>query len=106
MMNVNKRDLRKISYDFRTLVSRILNANYKEISSIIAMFIAYIERTPLLIEYIQSCPLIVSNEEMEQDIKAVAYSCGQGMLSTGKTPEEEIAYIFELLKKVQEDPQA
>lgn len=106
MMNVNKRDLRKISYDFRILVSRILNANYKEISSIIAMFIAYIERTPLLIEYIQSCPLIVSNEEMEQDIKAVAASYGQEMLSTGKTPEEEIAYIFELLKKVQEDPQA
>lgn len=106
MMNVNKRELKKISYDFRSFASRVINANYLEMPSIIAMFIAYIEQTPLLIEYIKNCPLTSSDEDRQRDIKEVAESYGRKMLSTGSTPVEEVAYVFELLKLMRNDTES
>lgn len=106
MMNINKKELKKISYDFRFFASRVINANYREIASLVAMFVAYIERTPILIEYIMSCPFTSSEEDLKKGIKAVSENYGREMLNTGATPEAEIAYIFRLLKLLSTDPSA
>ena len=69
-MKIDKKELKKISYDFRSLGNRIIHANYNEVASIIAMFIAYIERTPLLLDYINSLPKTTSVEQIENDLKS------------------------------------
>lgn len=106
MTNINKKDLRKISYDFRCMASRVLNAHFNEVASIIGMFIDFIDATPLLKNYIDDCPFTSTDEQMQNDIRNTIGSYGQNMLSTGNTPEEEVAYTYRLLKVVRENPNA
>lgn len=106
MTKINKKELQKISYDFRSMASRVLNAHFNEVASIIGMLIAFIDKTPLLKSYIDSCPFVSSDEQIQEDIKAVIGSFGRNMLSTGNTPEEEVAYTYRLLKVVRENPEA
>ncbi len=106
MMNVNKRELKKISLDFRSLASRVINANYREVASIVAMLVAFIERTPLIKEYIDSCPVTTTHDQILAAIEKVTGSYGRNMLSTGATPEEEVAYTFMLLNILQSDSNA
>lgn len=97
-MKIDKKELKRISYDFRSLASRIIGANYNEVASIMAMFIAYIDRTPLLFNYINSLPKTASAEQIEKDLDEVSASHGRKMLSTGASPEEEVSYIYALFK--------
>ena len=97
-MKIDKKELKKISYDFRSLGGRIIHANCNEVASIIAMFIAYIERTPLLLDYINSLPKTTSVEQIENDLNEASASFGKKMLSTGASPEEEVLYVYTLLK--------
>lgn len=106
MTNINKKDLRKISFDFRCLASRTINASYLEVASIIGMLIGFIDKTPLIKSYIDSCPFVASDEQVKEDIRMTIESYGQKMLSTGSTPEEEVAYTYRLLKIVQENSNA
>lgn len=97
-MKIDKKELKKISYDFRSLAGRIIGANYNEVASIIAMFIAYIDKTPLLFDYINSLPKTASAEQIEKDLNEVSNNFGNKILSTGATPEEEVSYVYALLK--------
>ena len=106
MTKINKKELLKISHDFRSMASRAINAHFKEVASIIGMFIDFIDATPLLKNYIDDCPFTSTDEQMQNDIKAVVESFGRNMLSTGNTPEEEVAYTYRLLKVVRENPNA
>ncbi len=73
------------------MASRVLNAHYNEINSIIKMFIEYIEDTPIINEYIQS--IFVEYPNLQDEIKQVSASYGRLVLSTGDTPEQEINYV-------------
>ena len=102
-MEINKKDLKKISRKFRQLSSRVLNAYYKEINSVIKMLVEYIDSTPIIIEYIQS----IYNEipDLIEDMDKVTGSYGRGTLSTGNTPEEEVNTIYQVLKQISNSPE-
>lgn len=83
------------------MASRVLSAHYTEINSIIKMFIEYIEDTPIINEYIQS--IFVTYPNLKDEINKVTASYGRHVLPTGDTPEQEITYVYQILKYISEN---
>ncbi|MBR2858093.1 hypothetical protein IKE96_02765, partial [bacterium] len=83
------------------MASRVLNAHYNEINPIIKMFIEYIDDTPIINEYIQS--IFIEYPNLQNEIKQVSASYGRLVLSTGDTPEQEINYVYQILKYISEN---
>ncbi|KAA8346276.1 hypothetical protein [Leuconostoc mesenteroides] len=100
-MEIDKKELKKTSRKFRQMASRVLNAHYTEINSVIKMFIEYIEDTPIINEYIQS--IFVEYPNLQEQIKQVSASYGDLVLPTGDTPEQEITYVYQILKYISEN---
>lgn len=71
---------KKASRKFRQLASRVLNAHYSEVNSIIKMFVEYIDSTPVIYEYIQD--VFVEYPNLEDEIKQVSESYGRLILTT------------------------
>lgn len=94
-MEIDKKELKKISRKFRSLGSRVINAYYQEQTSLVKMLIDYIDGTPVIKDYIDSLYEEIPN--LIHDIEKVSSSYGKKILSTGLTPEEEINYIYQLL---------
>lgn len=94
-MEIDKKELKKISRKFRSLGSRVINAYFAEQTSLVKMLIDYINNTPIIKDYIDS--LYIEIPGIVDEIKEVANSYGRKILSTGTTPEEEVSYIYQLL---------
>lgn len=101
-VETNKKELKKTSRKFRQMASRVLGAYYPEINSNIKMFIEYIDDTPIIKEYIQS--VFVTYPNLKEEINEVSASFGRLILSIGDTPEQEITYIYQILKYISENP--
>ena len=99
-MEINKKELKKTSRRFRQMASRVLNAHYNEVNSIIKMFVEYIDNTPIIREYIQS--IYVECPDLKNEIAEVSQSYGRRVLGTGDTPEQEISSIYQILKLISE----
>ncbi len=103
MMNINRKELRKISHDFRLMASRMINAHYQECAAVLTKFLNFIDSTPLIQEYILSLPVELENP-IEEDVEAVSNGHGRVIFSTGATPDEEVVYIYQLLQYVKRNP--
>lgn len=101
-MEINKKDLKKVSRKFRQLASRVLNARFNEVNSIIRMFTDYIDNAPIINEYIQS--VFVEYPDLQGEIEQVSGSYGRLVLSTGDTPEQEVSWIYQILKFISDNP--
>jgi len=99
-MNINKKELKVISYDFRCISNRVLNANYAEAVSILKMFINHIEGNNIIFDFIKSNITIES--DIEGDMQTICSSHG-ATFGTGETPQDEIAYTYKLLKYIVEE---
>ncbi|WEV44776.1 hypothetical protein OZX60_04885 [Streptococcaceae bacterium ESL0687] len=99
-MEINKKDLKKISKRFRLLASGVINAHHGEVDSKIKMFVEYIDNTPIISEYIQS--VYVERPNLRNEIFETSQYYGY-ILDTGDTPEQEISSIYQILKVISED---
>ncbi|WP_271846383.1 hypothetical protein [Clostridium tertium] len=100
-MNLNKKELKLISYDFRCISNRLLNATYYEMESVLNMFINCIESTPIIYDYVNSCDIGVFDTEKEVNEVREAY--GNAIFELGVTIEEETARIYSILKYISEN---
>lgn len=101
-MEINKKDLKKISRRFRQLSSRVLSAHSNELNSVIKMLIEYIDNTDIIFEYIQS--ILIKQPDLPEKLKEATSGYPGRTLSTGKTPEEEVSTIYQTLKFISENP--
>lgn len=101
-MEINKKDLKKISRRFRQLSSRVLNAHSNELNSVIKMLVEYIDNTDIIFEYIQS--ILIIQSDLPEKLKEATSGYPGKTLSTGKTPEEEVSTIYQILKFISENP--
>lgn len=97
-MNLNKKELKIISYDFRCIANRLLRATHDEVESVIKKFMDYIDKTPVLYEYINSCSREGFN--VETDIREVSSGYGRYIFDLGDTVEEEVFTIYSIFKYV------
>ena len=99
MMEINKKELKIISYEFRCIANRVLGANYLEATSILKMFLRHIEANDLILDFVKSN--IKGEVDIEADMNGVCSNYG-AVFGTGETQQEEIAYTYHLIKYIVE----
>lgn len=99
-MKLNRKDLRKILYDFNCYSNRLLQADFHDYARVLDKFIKYLESTPIIIEYVTGCG--ECDIDLDQEVKDVQQSHGKGIFSTGDTDEEEVCNVFAILKFIAE----
>lgn len=96
---MNKKELRKISLQYRTLSSQMLKIDAQEEINYIQMFYDYITNTPLIFDYIQSCSKTTYNFKEIYEAKG-----WNEVLSLPSSQEELVCYGYQLLQYVLEGP--
>ena len=100
-MKLNRKELRKIQYDFNSCSNRLIQANYEDYSDVLAKFVKYIDSTPIISDYIRDCGN--SDLDIENEIKEVQGSYGRSILTLGKTDSEEIRNVYAVLRYLVEN---
>ena len=100
-MKLNRKELRKIQYDFNSCSNRLLQANYKDYSDVLAKFVKYIDSTPIISDYICDCGSC--DLDIENEVKEVQGAYGKRIFSLGETDGEEIRNVYAVLKYLVEN---
>ncbi|MDW7661852.1 MAG: hypothetical protein SCL54_10580 [Bacillota bacterium] len=90
MMKIDKKELKIISYDFRTIANRLINCSHNDGLELLKKFLRFVENNELIFDYIQST--IKQQEMFEGNRSDVVYA------SMGDTPEEEVSFTYQFLK--------
>lgn len=98
-MELNKRELKKMSHRFNTISSRMMRVVYEEYSMILKKFIAFIKANEIIMEYIDSGRVDGYDVKEEWDLVIK----DDYMFSFGPTTEEESFQIYCLLKHIDEN---
>lgn len=100
-MKLNRKELRKIQYDFNSCSNRLLQANYEDYADVLAKFIKYMDSTPIISDYILGCGNC--DWDLEKEIKEVQGSYGRLVFSLGETDGEEIRNVYAVLRYLVEN---
>lgn len=90
-MNIDKKQLKIISLDFRTIANRLINCHWQTGMDLLKKFIMFIDSNEIINEYIQS---FVDPD----DFKDYKYQTGTVYYSMGDSKQEEISFTYQLLK--------
>lgn len=94
-MKLNRKDLRKIQYDFNCLANRLLQADFEDYTGVLGKFLNYIDSTPIIIEFINDCGKC--DLDLQAEVKEVQESFGRMIFSTGDTDDEEVRNVYAVL---------
>lgn len=95
-MRLNRKELRKIQYDFNSFASRLLQADFQDYTDVLGKFLNYIDSTPIIIDFIKDCG--VCDWDLAEEVKDVQSSYGRTIFGTGDTEEEEIRNVYAVLR--------
>lgn len=98
-MELSKKDLKKISREFRSISSRLIQSSYEDIFPILNIFINTIENQEIIFEYIKNCKR--DSYDVEAEVETVCRDWS-GIFSLGNTAEEEVYTIYHILKYIGE----
>ena len=94
-MKLNRKDLRKIQYDFNSFANRLLQADFQDYTGVLGKFLNYIDSTPIIIDFIKGCG--ECDWDVAEEVKDVQSSYGGMIFGTGDTEEEEIRNVYAVL---------
>lgn len=95
-MKLNRKELRKIQYDFNSYSNRLLQADFQDYTGVLGKFLKYMESTPIINEYIRACGSCDWN--LEEEVQEVQSSYGELIFSLGDTDEEEVRNVYATLR--------
>lgn len=95
-MKLNKKELRKIQYDFNSCSNRLLHADYEDYAGVLAKYLRYLDSTPIISDYIHGCGK--SNLNLEEEVQRVQESYGEYLFTLGDTDEEEVRNVYAVLQ--------
>jgi len=90
-MNIDKKQLKIISLEFRTIANRLINCHWQTGMDLLKKFITYIDTNEIIRDYIQS----YVNPD---DFKDYKYQTGIVYSSMGDSKQEEISFTYQFLK--------
>ena len=90
-MNIDKKQLKIISLEFRTIANRLINCHWQTGMDLLKKFITYIDANEIIRDYIQS----YVNPD---DFKDYKYQTGIVYSSMGDSKQEEISFTYQFLK--------
>ena len=94
-MKLNKKELRKLQYDFNSICNRLLQADYQDYPEVLWKFLKLLNNAPIILDYIKDCG--VCDWDMEETIQSVQMAYGRKILGTGETDEEEVRNVYAVL---------
>lgn len=94
-MNLSRAELRKILYEFNSISSRLLQADFRDYAKVAAKFIDYVKSVPIIYDYILGCG--TCDQNMEKEFDEVSNSFGRCIFNIGKTDDEEVRNVFAIL---------
>lgn len=97
-MKLNRKELRKIQYDFNSFANRLLQADFRDYTNVLKKFIKYIECTSIIFDYICGCG--DCDMDIEASVKQVQNSYGRKLFFIGETDEEEVRNVYAILKYI------
>lgn len=97
-MNLNRTELRKIQYDFNSWSSRLLQADFRDYLDTLKKYLAFLDKTPIVSEYISDCGRC--DFDVEEMVKEV--SAERSIFSIGDTDEQEVRNVYAILKYIVE----
>ena len=103
-MELNKKELKKIMFSFSAISSRIMRVKFDEYSMILGKFIAFIENTDIIKDYILTGE--DKNFNAKEDWEKVTNNDGFGencVFDFGPTIENESYQIYQVLKYILEN---
>lgn len=89
MKNIDKKQLKIISMEFRTIANRLINCNHQTGMALLKRFLTHIDENEIISDYIKE---YVKPEDFEPVERGAAFS------SMGDTKQEEISYTYQYLK--------
>ena len=94
-MKLNRKELKKILYDFNSISNRLLQADYQDYAEVLGKFLNYLNNTPIVIDYIKDCGKC--DWDLAEEVKSVQSSYGRFIFGTGNTDEEEVRNVYATL---------
>lgn len=100
MMEVNKKELKKIAYTFHSACNRLMQADFEDYERVLSRFLNVIDDNDLLHDYVLAQGPSTQNAEVE--VKGVCDSYGRSIFAVGSSDEEEIRDIYIIAKYIAE----
>ena len=100
-MNLNKKDLRKIMYDFNSISNRLMQADFHDYNSILKKFLMFISNTEIINEFIKDCGNCEFN--LEEEFSQIQNSYGNLTFTLGETVHEEVCNVFAYLNFINDN---
>jgi len=95
MMELNKRELKKLLLDFNSISSRMMRVNYHDYDDVLRKFLTFMETQPVINDFIVDCG--PPSYEVADEVKQVAQSYRM-IFELGITAAEEVSNIYHILK--------
>ena len=95
-MKLNKRDLKKISHDFLSLSNRLLQADFRDYSTVITRFARFISDTDIINDFIIDCG--ECELDLEEEFRLVQSS--RYTFDLGDSDEEEVRNITAIINYI------
>ena len=95
-MKLNKKELKKIAYDFLCLSNRLLQADFRDYGTVLSRFTRFIRNTDVINDYIVDCGECELN--LENEFKAVQSS--RYTFDLGESDEEEVRNVTAILQYI------
>ncbi|QHT58608.1 hypothetical protein GXP70_00505 [Paenibacillus lycopersici] len=89
MKNIDKKQLKIMSMEFRTIANRLITCNQQTGMPLLKKFLGFIDENEIISEYVQEHVRIEDFEPIER---------GTAFYSMGDTKQEEISYTYQYLK--------
>lgn len=102
-MELNRKELKKISHSFNTISSRIMRVSYDEYGIVLKKFVDYIEANEIIMEYLRMGD--TGEYDAPKDWDLVVTKEGY-MFDFGPSTEEESFQIYSILKYISENVKA
>lgn len=99
-MKLNRKDLKKIQYDFNSVSNRLLQADFDDYLSVLKKFILFLDSASIIYDYIVSCGKCTQN--LDEEFEEVRNGYGRLIFSIGETDEEEVCNVYAILKYITE----
>ena len=90
-MNIDKKQLKIISLEFRSIANRLINCHWQTGMDLLRKFITYIDTNEIIRDYVQS----YVNPD---DFKDYKYQTNTVYSSMGDSKQEEISFTYQFLK--------
>lgn len=95
---IEKNELKKISFKFRNIASRLLNTDFRDGVENVKRLLSYIKETPIIYDF------ILKNNVKQFDIKKIVKE--KGTMERFQIPcdiQEEISFVYQLLVYISEN---